>query len=136
MQNDTDALLALTLLERYHVAAQAIKRLREGVENPATVESYRVIATGIFNHLYVLLRAGMISPQMFALVLSPRAAALWLEYVAPLDAEIRLAAGARSTRKAAPLGTLPIETFYQRFAATGEITFTEKEDPACALSHS
>lgn len=133
-----DAQFLLMLLERYHQAAQIFKALREdkAAQDKGTNlmsiqerENSRVAVTGLFNHLYVLVQSRMLTPEGFSIVISPRAASLWLELVAPLDAAVRLAQAARSGGEAAPLGEHPIDRFYRRYADTGGVLLRVPAQP-------
>lgn len=125
------ALLIFTLMERYHQIAQVLKVLREDriarvqdLMSPLNAEgreSHRVMATGLFNHLYRLLVGRLISPDLFCLVITPTAAALWWNLVAPLDADVRNAAAARAGAPPIPLGEHVVEFFYKHYAETGEL---------------
>lgn len=136
-----EALLLLTLMERYHQVAQVLKVLRQDARtrmtfperamNPEGLEAHRVAATGLFNHLYLLLQNGLLTPAGFSMTLSPRAAALWLEFVAPLDHVVRAEAAAREGQPGAarPLGETDVEVFYARYAQTGELMMRVRKAP-------
>lgn len=126
-----EAQFLFLLMERYHQVAQIFKVLREDRQSQVSKdtplmstgerENARVAATGLFNHLYVLVQSRFLTPQGFSLVIAPQAARMWLELVAPLDAAVRQAAAARSGGEATPLGEHPIDRFYQRYAETGGV---------------
>lgn len=143
------ALLAYRLMERYHQVAQMFKVLREHhaqrekfdgastVLNAEGEECHRVEATGLFNHLYRLVQHRLISPVLFVAVLEPEAASLWLEYVAPLDHQVRVRAHGHD---ALPLGQHPVELFYAEYAKTGRVMLLvpktkEAVDHAPATAH-
>lgn len=136
-----EALLVLTILERYQQVAQILKALREdrtaqamgaNLMSVQERENSRVAATGLFNQLYMLVQSRLLTPDGFSLVLAPRAAQLWLEYVAPLDAAVRLAAAAREGSEAPALGEHPIELFYRKYAESGGVLLRV---PAAADPH-
>lgn len=97
--NSPDALLVYQLLKDYHrEVAPALKTLGRllaagPLSDPSLVETERVAATGWFNQVATLYLRGLIDERTFRTVASPRAAALWVELVAPLDREVRRAAG-------------------------------------------
>lgn len=141
--NGGAALLALTLLEKYHQVAQVFKVLRKerdirkhfdqgdllkghGEMSAEDIEAHRAVATGLFNQLFILVQNRLIDPAMLAVVLQPRAASLWLELVAPLDAEVRTAAAARAGMTALTFGEHPIEIFYRKYADTGQVLLLQR----------
>jgi len=122
--------LALHLLERYHDVAQSLKELRFQSEaifeqtHPDAlelIERHRANATGLFNHLFVLVQNRLLSPALFSVVLPRRGARLWREYVAPLDYEVRKRAAARADMQAVPLGETDVEVFYRRYEEHGQV---------------
>ena len=122
------ALLVFTLLERYHQVAQCFKVLREdraamekfetGTIAPEERENTRAMATGLFNHLFVLVQRRLLAPQDFATVVPPRGARLWLDLVAPLDFAVRQAVAGEA---AIPLGETAVEIFYRHYADDGNV---------------
>jgi hypothetical protein len=101
------------LLTDYHQAAQSIKALRSAQLDDASREAHRVIATGIFNRMYVLWQMKVIGADVFGVVISRRAAQLWLEHVAPLDKAVRERARGSADDEGA---VHPMELFYRAYA--------------------
>ena len=133
-----EAQFLFLLMERYHQVAQIFKVLREDRAAQAMGTSLmsvqerdnsRVAVTGLFNHLYVLVQSRLLTPEGFCLVIVPAAAKLWVELVAPLDADVRQAAAVRSGGEAAPLGEHPIDLFYTRYAETGGVLLRVPAQP-------
>ncbi len=107
-----DATLLYTLLKDYHETARHIKALRADQETPGLLtdelrEAHRHAATGWFNAVFVLWMTGSLAMETLKAVASPRAAQLWLEYVAPLDKAIRLSRGGKAEN--------PVETFWTEY---------------------
>lgn len=134
------ALLLFTLMERYQEVAGCLKVLRvQRLEQeqqgtlmltPKTQEALRSKATGLFNHLYRLVQMGLLTPEGFALVIEPRAARLWLDNVAQLDAAVRAQACTLEGRKQPyDPGEHPVERFYQKYAETGRLMLRVSKEP-------
>lgn len=111
-----DALLLYTLKTDYHALTPSLKALRASVAGdlallPEQIEIHRHTVTGWFNAVYALWMSKAITKELLFLVASPRAAQLWVEFVAPLDKAVREAAhGAGDGRMN------PVEKFWTRYA--------------------
>jgi len=123
--NGVEASLALTLMERYHEAAQHLRWLASAQkaeggmwQERVAVEAHRVKATRIFNALYGLVQGRLISPDMFCLVLPRSGAHLWLTHVLPLDQAVANAGAARDGLGSWS-GPSDMEMFYSKYATTG-----------------
>lgn len=125
------ALLLHQLLKDYQDVAESLKFLREYTANgqiqPASIhtpaEGHRSRATGWFNRVYLLYRAGLLSPDDVLLVASPRAAQLWRDHVAPLDRAVRA-----SAQEPMPEGAVhSVEGFWNTYADGRLLVRTEGE---------
>jgi len=74
----------------------------------------------LFSQLYIMVQHRMITPEFFATVLEPRAAALWLKVVAPLDRVVRERSAQEGDTVFAP-GEHPVEMFYAKYAESGGV---------------
>lgn len=115
--NSPDAWLVYQLLKDYHeTVAPALKVLRRETpglsSDPSSVEVERVKATGWFNHVASLYLHGLIDAQTFRTVASPAGAKLWVEYVVPLDREIRRSAHGDEAADGVPM----VEQFWREYA--------------------
>lgn len=105
----SDGLLLYTLLKDYHETAKHVKRLRDDQTlTPEEREYHRAAATGWFNAVFVLWQMKAITKETLYAVASPRAAMLWLEFVAPLDKAIRLSKGGTEKN--------PVEKWWTKYA--------------------
>ena len=113
--NSPDAFLVYQLLKDYHEqVAPAFKQLRtlDPSSDPSSVEALRVKATGWFNQVATLYLRSLIDANTFRTVASPAAARLWVEYVVPLDTEIRRAAHGDDAADQVPM----VERFWRDYA--------------------
>lgn len=114
------------LLQDYHALTPDLKFLRRVRQKSETthyspavmldempgVESSRHRATGWFNRVAQLYRAGLLTAADLSLIASPRAAQLWRDHVLPLDRAVREAA-----QGTPPEGAVhPVEHFWCEYA--------------------
>lgn len=137
------ALLAIDLLSRYHAIVPSLRALRAHQQQTRSswdqafltatlVEEHRHLATGLFNHLFLLFQHQLIDVDLFCLVISRAGAKLWLEHVAPLDGQVRSRHRSPSDE---PEAEHPVEHFYRRYAETGDLLLrVRKTDPALAAT--
>lgn len=107
------------LLQDYHALTPDLKFLRAGCACQRApclclpTEQARHRATGWFNRVYLLYRAGLLAPEDLQLIAQPAGVRLWLAHVLPLDVAVREAAHGKAA-EGAPVPD--IEAFWREYA--------------------
>jgi hypothetical protein len=102
---------ALHLMDRYHAILPQLKALRSNEGTPEDIEAARFEVSYHFGSLFTLYRGGFIDAELLQSAISPGAAKLFIDHVAPLDKAVR------ERTATDPDGyTHPVEEFWREYA--------------------